>query len=106
MSKQPSLAAALKRLDELVRWHQHDHEAQPVTKLDNPYARSYGKFSHIEDVALVVAALQLAADCAEHTSNVDMCPIFTMKLPCLWHAADKGFLRALSQCRGREAGDE
>lgn len=52
------------------------------------------------DVKLVVAAMRLVADCAEHTDSADAQPIFTVRLPCDWRAADKGFLHALSQCWG------
>ncbi len=91
----PSLNAALKRLEAYALWN---GDTAP-----NPYNDS-GDNMHA-DIALVVAAMRLTADCAEHTDSRDAQPVFEVRLPCEWTHGSKGFLHALSQCRGRTAED-
>lgn len=88
MSGHPSLNAALKRLR---RWTDLAHPKVYQTGVSNPRA----------DLVLVLDAMTLVTDCAEHTDDADAQPIFTVRLPCIWTAADKGFLHALNQCRGK-----
>ena len=94
--KTTPLAAAIKRLDESTRWHQYDHSV-PISraKLDNPYARN-PKNSHIEDVALVLRALD-QLDMAAHVDDCESCPVFEIVPECLWTNASgrKGLLHCI-----------
>ncbi len=92
MSQHPSLNAALKRL-----------EAYADLKPNHVYVDNTILF--VNDVALLSSALRLVADCANHANTAGTQPVFVVRLPCHWEAADKGFLHALSQCKGKTVED-